>query len=345
LGSRPQPCILPHCLCSVPAGVFRQSSMQGRSCGVLVLLCAQLWRLCAAGGAGDLYCGRDDCYGLLGLARSAEIADIKKAYRRLALQWHPDKNRSPEAPERFRKISRAHEVLSDETLRHAYDYYLDHPEDRYMHYYQYYRAVYTPKTPLWAVAVGILTFLSGLQYVNRQWAYAQTWRLIRYQPTFKRRVNELFDAELASFKAKLSRMEKEVLRERVEQQVFESEVRISGSGGSRPSVGGLIGVRAALLPVDICRGLYSFARWHWRFSVRGEEYGEEEKAYLTRRALGLPDSAWAGLEPRARGELLARELWRPEHLQAYAAEQEEQLRERRSQSGAYKRAKRWMKNH
>lgn len=317
------------------------------------LLPSLLLRLCAANDAGELYCGQDNCYELLNLTRSADPANIKKAYRRAALKWHPDKDQRPEALERFRAVARAHEVLSDETLRRAYDYYLDHPEDRYTHYYKYYRAVYTPKTPLWAVVVGFLTFLSGLQYVNQHWTYASTWRLIRYQPTFKRRVNELFDAEVAALKMKLNKVEKEVLREKIEQEVFESEVRVSGSGGVRPSVQRLVGFRALMLPVSVARGLWGFVRWHWRFSVRGEEYGEEDRVDLTRRALRLPEGAWAEMEPQAQQELLVRELWRPEQLEAYLAElaeqreaQQEAMREKMAQSGAYKRAKRWMRrNH
>lgn len=309
------------------------------------LVPALLLRCCAAGGAGELYCGEDNCYDLLGLSRSADVAEIKKAYRRLALQWHPDKNRRADAAERFRGVSRAHEVLADETLRRAYDYYLDHPEERYAHYYHYYSAVYTPKTPLWAVAAGLLAFLSGLQYVNQHWAYAQTWEQIRYQPSFKRRVNELFDAEVAAFRAKLNKLEKEVLRERIEQEVFDSEVRVSGSGASRPSLQRLVGVQVVLLPMALVRGLWGCLRWHWRFSMRGEEYGEEERVYLTCRALRLSEGTWDGLEPHARQELLSRELWRPEQLEAYIAEREEELRDKQARSGAYKRARRWMRNH
>jgi len=314
----------------------------GRSLARL-LLPAALAHLCAAGGAGDLYCGQDECYELLGVPRWADAAAIKKAYRRLALKWHPDKNRSPEAPERFRKISRAHEVLSDDSLRRAYDYFLDNPEDAYTNYYQYYQAVYAPKTPLWAVVVGVLVFLSGLQYVNQHWSYATTWRMIRYQHTFKRRVNELLEAEAASFKRKLSKAEKEVLRERIEKKVFESEVRVAGSGSRKPSVWRLVGVRVVLLPVTIVTGIYGLLRWHWRFTVRGEEYGEAELVYLTCRALRLPDGEWELMDARRQQQLLARELWRPERLQEYVAECEEDLRQKRAQSGAYKRAKRMLR--
>lgn len=69
-----------------------------------------------------------DLYAILGVKRNATIAEIKKAYRRLALRWHPDKNPNnrEEAERRFKEISEAYEVLSDERKRHMYDTYGTH---------------------------------------------------------------------------------------------------------------------------------------------------------------------------------------------------------------------------
>ncbi len=62
-----------------------------------------------------------DLYDLLGVARDADADAIKKAYRRLARQFHPDVNPDPEAQDTFKEISRAYEVLSDPQKRAAYD--------------------------------------------------------------------------------------------------------------------------------------------------------------------------------------------------------------------------------
>lgn len=62
-----------------------------------------------------------DYYEILGLSKSASTAEIKAAYRKLALQWHPDRNKAPNANEKFKEINEAYAVLSDSKKRETYD--------------------------------------------------------------------------------------------------------------------------------------------------------------------------------------------------------------------------------
>uniref|UniRef100_A0A8C5A387 DnaJ (Hsp40) homolog, subfamily C, member 16 n=1 Tax=Gadus morhua TaxID=8049 RepID=A0A8C5A387_GADMO len=83
---------------------------------VLVVLVALL--------AGSLYAAAEaDPYKILGVTRSASQAEIKKVYKRLAKEWHPDKNKSPEAEDMFIKITKSYEILSSEEKRSTYDRY------------------------------------------------------------------------------------------------------------------------------------------------------------------------------------------------------------------------------
>lgn len=64
-----------------------------------------------------------DYYGILGVSKSASEDEIKKAYRKMALKYHPDKNKSPGAEEKFKEIAEAYDVLSDEKKKNIYDQY------------------------------------------------------------------------------------------------------------------------------------------------------------------------------------------------------------------------------
>lgn len=62
-----------------------------------------------------------DYYQILGVPKTASLDEIKKAYRKLALQYHPDRNKSKEAEVKFKEVTRAYEVLADPQKKQAYD--------------------------------------------------------------------------------------------------------------------------------------------------------------------------------------------------------------------------------
>lgn len=63
----------------------------------------------------------NDHYATLGVGSAATLADIKKAFRQKASQYHPDRSTAIDAAERFRAVQQAYEVLSDTDKRQAYD--------------------------------------------------------------------------------------------------------------------------------------------------------------------------------------------------------------------------------
>ncbi|XP_053201541.1 dnaJ homolog subfamily B member 4-like [Panonychus citri] len=65
--------------------------------------------------------GGKDYYKTLGLSKNATEEEVKKAYKKLALKFHPDKNKSPGAEEKFKEIAEAYDVLSDKEKRQVYD--------------------------------------------------------------------------------------------------------------------------------------------------------------------------------------------------------------------------------
>merc|ERR1719213_1575456 len=80
-----------------------------------------------------------DYYEILGLPKSADEEDVKKAYRKLALKLHPDKNKAPGAEEAFKKVSKAVQCLQDADKKQVYDRYGDEdqmPQQHRQHYQQ-----------------------------------------------------------------------------------------------------------------------------------------------------------------------------------------------------------------
>jgi len=97
----------------------------------------------------NLYCKQRSCYDVLGLEELATGPQIKKAYRKMSLKYHPDKSNADDAQAVFMVIATAYEVLSDEKMRKTYNDFLAHPERHvWEHYGHFYGAYYAPKSDL-----------------------------------------------------------------------------------------------------------------------------------------------------------------------------------------------------
>lgn len=77
--------------------------------------------VCIASGCIGPNCNSKDYYQILGVERDATTSQIKKSFRKLAMKYHPDKNKEPGAEEKFKSIAEAYEVLSDHKKRKHYD--------------------------------------------------------------------------------------------------------------------------------------------------------------------------------------------------------------------------------
>lgn len=76
-----------------------------------------------------------DYYRLLGVERSTSAEDIKRAYRKLAMEYHPDRNRDkPGCEERLKEINEAYQVLGHEENRQRYDMLFNRSSNGHVHY-------------------------------------------------------------------------------------------------------------------------------------------------------------------------------------------------------------------
>merc|ERR1719445_908985 len=105
----------------------------------------------------NIFCGEYDCYKILGFdyttfhLKKPNNKEITKSYRKLSRRWHPDKNKEKGAKERFVKITRAYEVLTNKEKQEEYDYFRDRPDE---YFYKYGSSVlwkYAPQSNTWLV--------------------------------------------------------------------------------------------------------------------------------------------------------------------------------------------------
>ncbi|KDP20801.1 hypothetical protein JCGZ_21272 [Jatropha curcas] len=273
-----------------------------------------------------IYCDEDDCYDLLGVSQNANASEIKKAYYKLSLKHHPDKNPDPESKKLFVKIANAYEILKDEATREQYDYAIAHPEEVFYNTAQYYRAYYGHKTDPRYVLVGLLLVLSGFQYLNQWTRYNQAVAMVKKTPAYKNRLRALElerSGGTASKKKGNKQMDKKV------EEDLSKELELDIKGAQKPVIWELIVIRFLLLPYFISKLLLWNGRWLWRYKVKQAPVSWEDASYLTQRSLRVPVDAWRTLDEAMKEELVHRRLWEKSNLERYLAEMRKESKRRR----------------
>ncbi|KAL3172937.1 hypothetical protein MRX96_012681 [Rhipicephalus microplus] len=146
-----------------------------------------------------LYCGRENCYDVLGITRDTSKAEMARTYRQLARKYHPDMHKTQEAKakaaERFTLIATAYEILKDDESRKDYDDMLDNPEAIYRHYYRYYRTRMAPKVDIRIVLAVTITVISAVQYYGAWHRYHAAIDHLITVPKYRLRAMEIAKKE------------------------------------------------------------------------------------------------------------------------------------------------------
>ncbi|XP_021887353.1 chaperone protein dnaJ 50 [Carica papaya] len=274
----------------------------------------------------SIYCDEDDCYDLLGVSQTANASEIKKAYYKLSLKYHPDKNPDPDSRKLFVKIANAYEILKDEATRERYDYAIAHPEEVFYNTAQYYRAYYAHKTDPRAVLVGLLLILSAFQYLNQWTRYNQAVAMVKKTPAYK---NKLKALELERTGGNTSKKKNHKQIDKKVEEDLSKELDLQIKGAEKPSFWALAGVRFILLPYTIGKLLLWSGCWFWRYNVKKLPYSWEDSSYLTRRSLKVPPDAWMSIDESRKEDLVQRRLWEKSNLENYLAEMRKESKRRR----------------
>ena len=114
-------------------------------------------------------------------------------------------------------------------------------------------------------------------------------------------------------------------------------------GYPRPSVREVLWLQLLFLPLTLLTALAFWSSWVWRFYVRREEFGQEEREFIVRRRLAMTERQWESLQEEERTGYLARRLWEAEAWRLWEEERLEQERLRHAMSGRSKQERRWEK--
>ncbi|MBN3314896.1 DJC25 protein, partial [Atractosteus spatula] len=306
-----------------------------------------------------LYCGTEVCYDVLGVTRDASKSEIARAYRQLAKKYHPDRFRTgdpalagetPEsAHQKFLLIATAYETLRDEESRKDYDYMLDHPEEYYSHYYHYYRRRLAPKVDVRIVILVTVCAISVFQYYSWWSSYTEAINYLSTVPKYRIQATELAKQQGLMNRTKekgKNRRSKEEIREEEEEiirDIIKNKIDIKG-GYQKPNISDILLCKILLFPFYLCTYVIWYCSWIYRFHIKREEYGEEERLYIIRKYMKMSQSQFDSLEDHQKETFLKRQLWIKEKYEVYKEEQEEEMKIKMAMDPRWKRYRRWMKN-
>lgn len=311
-----------------------------------LLICTLLAKV-AHGFVEGLYCGKQSCYDVLGVTRDAGKPELSKAYRKLARKYHPDVNKTEGAEVMFRSVATAYEILRDDDQRRDYDYMLDNPDEAYYHYYQYYKRRLTPKVDVRIVIAATITVISILQYLHKVHQYDEAVKYAMQNPKFRNQAMKIIHQEgllenNKKSKNKRSKEERKREEERVLREIVEDSIDIKG-GYSKPTIQDILWIQLLCLPYFSLLYLKWYLNWVWKFWILKEEYGYEEKCYMTYTNLKLSANYWDALDDESKETYLEKELWDKDMCKKYKEELEEEYRVKMAESGRHKMWRRYMK--
>ncbi|VDL64584.1 unnamed protein product [Nippostrongylus brasiliensis] len=126
-------------------------------------------------------------YEFFGIDQDAPLSDIKKAYRKLSLEWHPDRNSAPDASEKFRQVVSVYEVLKSTELREKYNHVLEFGLPDWRQPIYYYRKM---RKFTWYEALLVLVGVSTIAHYFMMWAAYYEKYLVLSQNLRKSRKRE-----------------------------------------------------------------------------------------------------------------------------------------------------------
>lgn len=299
-----------------------------------------------------LYCGKENCYDVLGVTRESSKADIAKSYRKLAKKYHPDVHRDPQdkldAEENFKRVANAYEILKDEESRNDYDYMLDHPEEVYSHYYRYYRRRVAPKVDVRVVIAVTISIISAIQYFTSWQRYETAIKYLLTVPKYRNKALDFAKEHgLYDTSKKQKGKSKTEIKEETDaiiRRVLEDNMDIRG-GYAKPKITDILWIKIIIFPYTLFKYCVWYIKWIWKFTICKKPYGIEEKLYLIRKLLKMGQNQFDAIAESEKKQYLQLQLWKKDKFLVWQKEKEDELKKQMAENSRYKAYRRYLKTH
>ena len=265
------------------------------------------------GGPEDPFCEFEDCYAHLGIKDTATKREIKRAYRKLSLEWHPDKAKGKTgAKEKFMQIGMAYEVLSNPERKKGYDYFREHPHERT--WGKGVAWVLPAETDVRMVLLACIVAASILQYAIQNTRYEQAVKAWKSMPKNRQhargvameRLKEEEKKKPSKGKKGAAKVSEATVNTILDEMATELEVE---GGYCKPKIHELVCFSVLKLPYTLLMLVLFYAT-----------FKHKDPAYMTRKALGYTELAWSQLPEEEQEDLVAKELWKTENMEQYKAD-------------------------
>lgn len=251
--------------------------------------------------ASALFCGDDNCFELLGVKRNATKSEIRRAYRRLSTEMHPDKRPGVAgAVEEFAKIGAAYETLTDDEKRAKYEDFLDNPGKYWQYLMDNAKEVYAPKSNVYLVITGIIGVATLIHWLNMNNTYKQTLRRLKETQEFKREVSRLLKSKQAKTK-----------------EEAEAMINLDVVGLDEPDWRNLIIFKLLSLPGHLAKLAMWKLNWIVNYQIRKQEYSESDKIYLIQKNMKLTEADWEKASEKDKQQFMENELWEAEKCEEF----------------------------
>lgn len=311
----------------------------------------------------NVFCGKYDCYSILGFnyeeygSIRPSTREITKRYRALSRAWHPDKSKHKDAKERFVKIARAYEVLTDNQKRTEYDFMRYNQEAYFQKYGASVLWQYAPQSDATIIILVLFAIINWFSWIAQKsrWqnvadrlirAAVEDWSpsmggtdeskqiredalaILKEQEESTGTAEEIATPDKKSGKGKAKKqskvsgkekkkMEQDALRPIIAELV--NKIDDFGAGFHKPTLKDLFVVKFAKFPYHFALGTIWQTKY-WIRRLQKKELNDEERLVLTERAVG--HVAWELASDEQREAMVKRELWILDNLVDFKEEQE-----------------------